>query len=199
MFTGIIETLGTVGAMEPLENGARLKLLPFGVDLRRGESIAINGVCLTALPEPDGSLQFDLSPETLRVTSLGQLRKGSVVNLERAMALGDRLGGHIVQGHVDATGTLLSKKDEGDFAFFRWSYPTEFSQLVISKGSISIDGISLTIVEPDASSFGVALIPETLRKTNLGAAEIGQRFNLEFDMMAKYIRQMIEPYLQARA
>lgn len=200
MFTGIIENTGTVASIEPLEAGARLTIA-FAPDesLKRGESIAVNGVCLTALPAPQGHFAADLSPETLRLTNLGRLTSGSKVNLERAMALGDRLSGHLVQGHVDTTGQLLEIRHEGEFATFRWSYPAAFADLVISKGSIAVDGISLTIVEPDGKSFSVALIPETLHRTNLGSSNVGDVFNLEFDIMAKFARQLLRPYVQAGA
>ncbi len=196
MFTGIIHHSATIEAFEKLGHGARLRLLstddePYG----RGESVAVNGVCLTALPEIDGSFVTDVSNETLSRTTLGTLGIGSHVNVERALAIGDRLGGHMVQGHVDTKGTLTSITSEGEFAVYRWTYPDEYIELVVSKGSIAVDGVSLTIVDPDASSFGAALIPETLRRTNLGAARIGDHVNLEFDMVAKYIRNLVKPYL----
>ena len=111
------------------------------------------------------------------------------------MALGDRLGGHLVQGHVDCVGALLSMKAEGEFAVYRWSVPSEYAELVVDKGSIAVDGVSLTVVEPDGASFGAALIPETLRRTNLGDAVVGDRVNLELDMIAKYVRSLVAPYL----
>jgi riboflavin synthase len=196
MFTGIILHTGTIRSYDRLPNGARLSLLttdttPFA----RGESLAINGVCLTVLPEPDGSLLADLSEETLSRTTLGTLDTDRGVNTERALAIGDRLGGHMVQGHVDTTGTLLSIKHEGEFAVYRWSFPREYADLVIEKGSIAVDGVSLTVVDPDDSTFGAALIPETLRRTNLGTARIGDRVNLEFDMIAKHVRMLVLPYL----
>jgi riboflavin synthase len=162
----------------------------------RGESLAVNGVCLTVMPERDGALTMDLSDETLARTTFGSMAEGSTVNLERALAIGDRLGGHIVQGHVDTTGTLASIATEGEFAVYRWTFPPEFAPLVVSKGSIAVDGVSLTIVEPDATSFGAALIPETLRRTNLGSSRTGDGVNLEFDMIAKYVRNLVLPYLQ---
>jgi riboflavin synthase len=196
MFTGIILENGTIESFERLAAGARLLLRVTGdADYERGESLAVNGVCLTVLPQPDGSLAADVSNETLSLTTLGSLGTGSRVNVERALAVGDRLGGHMVQGHVDTTGRLLSIRNEGEFAVFRWSCPAEFSDLLVSKGSIAVDGISLTIVEPDAESFGAALIPETLRRTNLGDANPGTAVNLEFDMMAKYVRSLVAPYL----
>ena len=192
MFTGIVLHNGTIESLERHANGARLRLaVPAEFDLQRGESVAVNGVCLTMLPEAEG-IVADLSDETLSLTTLGSLEQGTIVNLERALALGDRLGGHIVQGHVDCVGKLLSING-GDY---RWSYPPEFADLVVSKGSIAVDGVSLTIVDPDAESFGAALIPETLRRTNLGATHIGDGVNLEFDMIAKHIRALVAPYIR---
>ena len=196
MFTGIILHSATVETFDRLPHGARMRLrttdtTPFG----RGESLAVNGVCLTVLPERDGSLVMDLSDETLARTTLGALTKGARVNVERPLAVGDRLGGHIVQGHVDCVGSLVSIAPQDDFAVHRWSFPGEFAELVVSKGSIAVDGVSLTIVDPDRKSFAAALIPETLRRTNLGDAKTGDRVNLEFDMIAKYVRQLAAPYL----
>jgi riboflavin synthase len=195
MFTGIINHTGIIDSLETLAWGARLRLrttdeTPFV----RGESVAVNGVCLTVLPE-GGALVADVSNETLARTTLGSLTNGARVNIERAMSLGDRLGGHLVQGHVDCVGELLSAKTEGEFAVYRWSVPAEYAELVVDKGSIAIDGISLTVVEPDGATFGAALIPETLRRTNLGKAVVGNRVNLELDMIAKYVRSLVAPYL----
>lgn len=195
MFTGIILHSGTIESVERLPSGARMRIRttdpqPF----TRGESLAVNGVCLTVLPERDGALVADLSDETLSRTTLGTLGT-DVVNVERALALGDRMGGHVVQGHVDTVGTLISIQNEGDFAVYRWRYPEEYAQLIVAKGSIAVDGVSLTVVDPEPGSFGAALIPETLRRTNLGAARIGERVNLEFDMIAKYVRALVAPYL----
>lgn len=198
MFTGIIENSGVIDSFEKLESGARLRIKAAGDEVfRRGESVAINGVCLTVLPNGDRAFTTDLSEETLSRTTLGSLGSGARVNLERAMSLTDRLGGHFVQGHVDTVGTLISRTTEGEFAVYRWSYPRDYAELVVSKGSIAVDGVSLTIVDPDPSSFGAALIPETLRRTTLGTARIGERVNLEFDMIAKYVRSLVAPYLAA--
>ena len=187
MFTGIIQHHGII-----LESGARLRLRTSDPEpFARGESLAVNGVCLTVMPESDGTLVCDVSNETLSRTTLGDFKPGTRVNVERALAVGDRLGGHIVQGHVDTTGALVSITNE----IYRWNFPTEYADLVVSKGSIAVDGVSLTIVEPDATSFGAALIPETLRRTNIGDARVGDRVNLEFDMVAKYIRSLAAPYL----
>jgi riboflavin synthase len=195
MFTGIINHTGIIDSLEALASGARLRLrttddTPFV----RGESVAVNGVCLTVLPE-DGVLLADVSNETLARTTMGSLARGARVNIERAMSLGDRLGGHLVQGHVDCVGALLSVKTDGEFAVYRWSVPAAYAELVVDKGSIAVDGVSLTVVEPDGLSFGAALIPETLRRTNLGAAVVGHRVNLELDMIAKYVRSLVAPYL----
>ena len=196
MFTGIINHSGVIESLERLDAGARLRLRTTDPEpFARGESLAVNGVCLTVLPDADGALVTDVSNETLSRTTLGRLITGWRVNVERALALGDRLGGHIVQGHVDTVGTLLSIRHEGDFAVYRWSYPLEYAELVVNKGSIAVDGVSLTIVDPDPTSFGAALIPETLRRTSLGTSGIGDRVNLEFDMVAKYVRNLVAPYV----
>lgn len=196
MFTGIILHTGTIEAFERKLNGAQLRIRTTDPEpFTRGESLAVNGVCLTVLPDSDGSLLADLSDETLSRTTLGSLETGIRVNVERALALGDRMGGHIVQGHVDAVGTLMSITSEGEFAVYRWSLPGEYAPLVVSKGSITVDGVSLTVVDPERESFGAALIPETLRRTNLGVARIGEGVNLEFDMIAKYVQRLVTPYL----
>jgi riboflavin synthase len=195
MFTGIIHTSGVIESLEKLEAGARLRIqTSVEDDLQRGESIAVNGVCLTVIPNGQ-SITTEVSNETLSRTTLGSLGAGTLVNLERALAVGDRFGGHFVQGHVDTTGRLIAKESEGEFAVYRWSFPPQYAELVANKGSIAVDGVSLTIVEPDGSTFGAALIPETLRRTNLGTARIGDRVNLEFDMIAKYVRTLIAPHL----
>jgi riboflavin synthase len=196
MFTGLILHSGTIEAFERRPNGARLRIRTTDPEpFTRGESLAVNGVCLTVLPDSDGALIADLSDETLSRTTLGNLGTGLLVNVERALSLGARMGGHLVQGHVDTVGTLISIKTEGDFAVYRWSFPAEYADLIVNKGSIAIDGVSLTIVDPDAESFGAALIPETLRRTNIGNARIGDKVNLEFDMIAKYVRNLVAPYL----
>jgi len=198
MFTGIIHSSGVIESLERLDAGGRLRIR--GVDdqpFTRGESVAVNGVCLTVIPNAN-ALMTEISNETLSRTTLGSLGIGAPVNIERALGVGDRFGGHFVQGHVDTTGTLISKKSEGEFAVYRWSFPAEFAELLVSKGSIAVDGISLTVVDPDESSFAAALIPETLRRTTLGTARIGERVNLEFDMIAKYVRTLVAPYLAVR-
>jgi riboflavin synthase len=199
MFTGIIQHSGVVESLDRLASGARLRLRTTDPEpFSRGESLSVNGVCLTVLPESNGSVTTDLSDETLMRTTLKSANAGVRLNVERALSVGDRLGGHIVQGHIDTVGTLLSIAMQGDFAVYRWSYPAEFAALIVDKGSIAVDGVSLTIVEPDGDSFGAALIPETLRRTNLGAARVGDEVNLEFDMVAKYVRNLVAPYMPAR-
>ena len=196
MFTGIIQHRGIIESIETRDSGAQLRLRTADTEpFTRGESLAVNGVCLTVLPQDDGTLLTDVSNETLTRTTLGALTRGARVNVERALALGDRLGGHLVQGHVDGVGTLLSITSEGVFAVYRWSHPAEYGDLIVDKGSIAVDGVSLTVVEPDGASFSAALIPETLARTNLGDAAAGDRVNLELDMVAKYIRSLVAPYL----
>jgi riboflavin synthase len=196
MFTGIIQTSGVLDRFERLESGARMRIRSSGdATFTRGESVAVNGVCLTAIPDHDRTFVADISDETIARTTLGDLGNGTRVNLERALAVGDRFGGHLVQGHVDAVGTLISIAGEGEFAVYRWSFPREYAELVVDKGSIAIDGVSLTVVDPDESSFTAALIPETLRRTTLGTSRVGDRMNLEFDMIAKYVRSLVAPYL----
>ena len=195
MFTGIITERGTMSRLEPRGNGARLTIKRSARGrLVRGESIAVNGVCLTVASFRDGAFTADLSEETLDRTALGRLQRGARLNLERPLRLIDRLGGHLVQGHVDAVGELQGIDGE----IYRWTYPREFTELVVSKGSIAVNGVSLTIVDPDSRTFGAALIPETLRKTNLGDLQAGDPVNLEFDVIAKFVRRLAEPYLKGR-
>ena len=199
MFTGIILHSGIVETFEKLEWGARLRIQSATPDsLERGESVSINGVCLTVLPDGPASFFADVSDETLSRTTLGSLGANTRVNVERALAMGDRLGGHLVQGHVDTVGVLTGIASEGEFAIYRWSFPPEYADLLVSKGSVAVDGISLTVVDPDEGSFGAAVIPETLRRTNLGTAKIGDRVNLEFDLVAKHVRRLVIPYLSGK-
>lgn len=194
MFTGIIQHEGVIHANERGQQSARLVVrADFGESLERGESIAVNGVCLTAIPV-NGGFAADVSQETLDRSTLGSLSIDMAVNVERAMRLSDRMGGHLVQGHVDTTGTLLSIETQGEFAVYRWRFPQQYAPLVVEKGSIAVDGISLTIVDPDGSDFSAALIPETLRRTNLGRARVGDAVNLEFDMMARMVQRLLQPY-----
>ena len=157
--------------------------------IQAGESISVNGCCLTALSED--SLTFDLSPETLQRTTFRQARVGNKVNLERAMRPMDRLGGHIVQGHVDSVGELRTMLQDGDFTVFRFLADEEFDRYLIDKGSIAVDGISLTVVNPVAGEFDVWVVPHTLAQTNLGSLRPGDLVNLEFDVLAKHVEKLL--------
>lgn len=189
MFTGIIEGLGTVRSM----SGGTLILdvkSGFANDpWKIGESVAVNGCCLTVVDASDG-LRFDLSPETLARTSLGSLKTGSKVNLERAMRADGRFGGHIVQGHVDATGEVVSITPRDNATVFQFRFPREWSRYLIDKGSVAIDGISLTVVDLRDDQFDVWIIPHTLQETNLSERKPGDKVNLEFDLIAKYVESL---------
>ncbi len=189
MFTGLVEE---VGFMEGLE-GYRMNFRANRVleDMKLGDSIAVNGACLTVVAFGQGKFSVDLSPETLRRTSIGDLTIGKSVNLERPLAVSDRLGGHIVQGHVDATGLLTTKKPENDFFILRVRSPKGMMPYIVEKGFIAVDGISLTVVKKNTSSFTLSLIPHTLGNTNLKEKLAGDRVNLEFDIVAKYIESLL--------
>jgi len=160
-------------------------------DLKLGDSIAINGACLTVVDLGPRSFSVDLSPETLRRTSLGSLATGGVVNLERALAVGDRMGGHIVQGHVDGTGRITSRRAEEDCVNIRVRAPKRLMPYIVEKGFIAVDGISLTVVKRSASSFLLSVIPYTLQYTNLRVKVVGDRVNLEADIVAKYVESLL--------
>lgn len=191
MFTGIVQGLGQVIdlAQGVLSVQAPAAFAPEGFDI--GESIAVNGCCLTVVADASNILRFDLSPETLARTALGALGPGGVVNLERAMRASDRFGGHIVQGHVDAVGTVVSKTPQENATIVRFQVPPEFDRYLIDKGSITIDGISLTVVKPEAGAFDTWIIPHTLEQTNLGTRQAGDAVNLEFDVLAKYVEKLM--------
>jgi len=201
MFTGLVESTGTVLSLEPRGESARLTLQvgAMAADLTDGESVAVNGCCLT-VTEKDSAAQtacFDLLMETLRVTSLGDLEAGSLVNLERAMAMGARFGGHIVQGHVDATVRILDWSEHGQDHRLEVELPAEHRGLVIPKGSICLDGISLTAAEVTAQSVTCWIIPHTFQVTNLHTKKAGARLNVEFDMLGKYVRELVKAQLAA--
>lgn len=192
MFTGLVEAIGTVRTLEARGEQARLTLdIPFAAELALGDSVAINGCCLTVAVSDAAGVAFDLLAQTLRVTSLGVLREGSVVNLERALRAGDRFGGHFVQGHVDATGTIVGLERQGQDHMVRISLPPHIRRLCIDKGSLAMDGISLTIAEllPDAAEFWIT--PHTWQVTHLHAAACGQPVNLEADMLAKHVDALL--------
>ncbi len=193
MFTGIIEGKGKLIEKRPSGGG-----MIFGLeadftltDPEEGESIAVNGVCLTAREISGRRFLVDVSPETLSRTNLGNLAQGSRVNLERALRLSDRLGGHMVSGHVDAVSSILEKKPEGGFVRFIFSVPAGFGKYIIEKGSIAIDGISLTVNYVDEKKFSVAIIPHTLQITNLGLRNQGDTVNIEVDLIGKYVEKLL--------
>jgi riboflavin synthase len=194
MFSGIIEALGTVAEVRQEPPGCRLivRQRQIAAETRVADSISVNGCCLTVIDSAAETFAFQAGPETLARTNLGELKPDSRVNLERALAVGDRLGGHFVSGHIDGTGRLLSRDDCGDWATFWFSVPRELAVQMASKGSIAVDGISLTIVGCEPDRFSVALIPYTLAVTTLGPMRIGDCVNLETDILAKYGQRLVE-------
>mgnify|MGYP001822850399 FL=1 len=194
MFTGLIETLGSIRRSTRVGSGARLAIearWPDGTAPGHGDSIAVNGACLTALEPTTRDFSADLSSETLNRTLLGELRPGATVNLERALRLGDRFGGHIVQGHVDAHVRLMSIRSEGSFQRWRLAIPPAHSREIAAKGSVTLDGVSLTVSGLGEDWFEVALIPETLSSTTLGTLTGGARLHLETDVLAKYVARRL--------
>jgi riboflavin synthase len=195
MFTGLISDVGVVERIAPRQGGARLTLRPRALDvsaLALGESVACSGCCLTVAERGGGLVAFDAVPETLSRTTIGSWRPGTSVNLERALAVGDRLGGHMVAGHVDAVGEVLARVAEGQGARLTVSLPPAIAPLVAEKGSIAVDGVSLTVARAQRDRFEVALIPETLARTTLGVAAAGTRVNLEADVVARHVARLVE-------
>ena len=195
MFTGIVEEAAPVRSMKLDEAGnGRLSVAPALVleGLKLGDSIAVNGACLTVVSLDAGSFAVDLAPETLRKTNLGALNEGDTVNLERPLAVGDRLGGHIVQGHVDATGRVESAKPEADCVLMGFRTPKRLMPYIVAKGFVAVDGISLTVVNRRASSFTVSVIPYTLEHTTLRERRVGDPVNLEVDVLAKYVESLLK-------
>lgn len=193
MFSGIIEELGVVDVFEQKASGdARMIVTAkrLGTECSIGDSIAINGVCLTVAFKEDG-LGFDLSHETLKVTNLGRLASGDKVNLELSLRLGDRLGGHFVSGHVDEVGTIRSRRDEGDCAVFEIRAGNRVLELLIDRGSIAVDGISLTVTDVLDDAFELVIIPHTAKMTTLGFKKAGDTVNLESDMIGKYVEKLV--------
>jgi riboflavin synthase len=193
VFTGIVEELGEVVALEELADAARLVVRGPLVtsDAKHGDSIAVNGVCLTVVDAADGTFSADVMRETLQRSSLGALAVGSPVNLERAVRLSDRLGGHLVQGHVDGTGELVSRTPSENWTVVRITLPEELERYVVEKGSITVDGISLTVSLVGTGFFEVSLIPTTLGLTTLGTTGPGDPVNLEVDITAKYVEELL--------
>jgi len=195
MFTGIVEELGTVVAVEPTGSDAvRLRVRGPVVtsDAAPGDSIAVSGVCLTVVESADSEFGADVMKETLVRSTLGDAVPGTAVNLERAVRLQTRLGGHLVQGHVDGTGRVIARKHTPQWDVIRIALPATLARYVAEKGSIAVDGVSLTVVEADADAFSVSLIPTTLQRTTLGAKHPGADVNLEVDVMAKYAERLLE-------
>ncbi len=194
MFTGIVEERGEVVRLTDTGGDSALLAVRGPVvtsDARHGDSIAVNGVCLTVIDNADGVFTADVMGETLRRSSLGVLTAGSPVNLERAATVGSRLGGHLVQGHVDGVATLVAREPADDWEVLRFSLPPELSRYVVEKGSITVVGVSLTVMAVDDESFAVGLIPTTLKLTVLGAKGVGDPVNLEVDIIAKYVEKML--------
>lgn len=193
MFTGIIEELGKISGWEKHAGGAKMRVAAQIVtgDSKDGDSIAVNGVCLTAIEITTNSFAADVSAETLNRSTLGNLKVGSKVNLERAVTPSTRLGGHIVQGHVDARGTFLAAKQDGDFWTVRIGFPENMAQYLVYKGSVSVEGISLTIANLADDFFEIAVIPKTWELTNLSSLRNGDAVNLEADVIAKYVERIM--------
>ncbi len=194
MFTGIIEELGRVAAIEEQPDAKRITFEGPLVtsDVARGDSIAVCGACLTAVEIENGKFTADVMNETLRLNDLGDLKAGDPVNLERAMNASTRFGGHMVLGHVDGVGEVVSREPSDNWEWVRVSIPAELTKYVVLKGSITIDGISLTVNEVNGNVLGFSLIPETLRLTTLGTKQPGDRVNIEADVMAKHIERLLE-------
>ncbi|MCY4487231.1 MAG: riboflavin synthase [Deltaproteobacteria bacterium] len=196
MFTGLIEDVGKISRWRAEPEGGALTFesaLP-GREIALGDSIAVNGCCLTVVKKAARRLTVDVSPETLKRTNLSDLAEGGRVNLERPLQLNDRLGGHMVTGHVDAVGQITRVEPSGDFTSFRFSVPAAVGRLLVPKGSIAVDGISLTVNECTSRSFSVAIIPFTLAHTNLQDRGVGDRVNLEADIIGKYVQQFVKAY-----
>ena len=198
MFTGLVEALGRVERVRDENSGRRLSLewpgrKTLGDPLAIGESVAVNGCCLTVVEADPASDGFDVQagPETLARTNLGGRAVGDVVNLERALRVGDRLGGHFVQGHVDTTASLADRRSDGEWEFLAFSIDPEFSPLMVPKGSIAVDGVSLTLVDVGPGRFSVMLIPHTLAATTLGTLQPGDQVNIEADMLAKHVQKLL--------
>jgi riboflavin synthase len=198
MFTGLVESTGIVSAVESVAEGARLSVATsLAAELADGDSIAVNGVCLTARDAGSDSFAADAMAETLRRSSLGPLEVGDRVNLELPLRAGGRLGGHVVQGHVDGVGAVESLADEGFARVVRVAAPERILRYVVEKGSIAVDGVSLTVSAVDGEAFEVSLIPETLERTTLGGLAAGRSVNLEVDVLAKYVEKLMNRTVEA--
>jgi len=193
MFTGLVEDVGKVGSLRIVKGSAALSVetkLPLRA-MPLGASIAVNGACLTVVKKTKSAFTVDVSPETLSLTNLQSLKKGSPVNLEQPMRFQDRLGGHLVTGHVDGVGTVAAIKPQGDFTVFSFSVPAALGALLVSKGSVAVDGISLTVNDCRRDRFSVAIIPFTLQHTNLRGRRVGDKVNIETDLIGKYVQSFL--------
>jgi riboflavin synthase len=193
MFTGLVQSLATVRAIEPDGPGVRLTIRDEAIAQRAkiGDSIAVNGCCLTVVELAGADMAFEAGAETLRRTNLGKLQPGATVNLESSLRVGDELGGHLVAGHVDAVGRLARREDDSQWSTMWFSVPGELTRQMASKGSVAIDGVSLTLVDVTRDEFSVALIPHTLSVTTLGRLKPGDEVNLETDLLAKYVERQL--------
>jgi riboflavin synthase len=193
MFTGLIETLGEVAEVKPTPSGFRLRLTTsLSPELTPGDSVAVNGVCLTVVSADASGVHMDVSPETLRVSALGSLKRGVSVNMERPMRADARVGGHFVQGHVDATGSIEELRKDGDSWWVTIKFPPSLAAQIVRKGSITVDGISLTVAGVDDRRFDVQIIPFTWEHTNLRFAKVNDLVNLECDLLGKYVLRAME-------
>jgi riboflavin synthase len=193
MFTGLVESVGEVIERKPTGAGFRLRLAsPLAPELSPGDSLAVNGVCLTVILAQNNEVHADIGPETVRVTTLGLLERGNVVNLERPLRADARFGGHFVQGHVDAIGRVEELRAESDFHWLTIGYPPELAPYIVHKGSIAVDGISLTVAGLGADRFDIMVIPYTMTHTNLGRIQLRDKVNLECDLVGKYVVRAAE-------
>ncbi len=193
MFTGLVEAIGELVERKPTSGGLRLRIAsPLARELAPGDSLAINGVCLTVILANGAEIHADVGPETIRVTTLGSLTQGASVNLERPLRADGRLGGHFVQGHVDATGYIEEMRGDADFHWITVSFPRHLAPYVVHKGSIAVDGISLTIAGLGADRFDIQVVPYTMQHTNMSRAQLRDRVNLECDMVGKYVVRAAE-------
>lgn len=195
MFTGLIQDVGTIETLESGADGARLRIATsLGPEIGLGDSVAVNGVCLTATAADAGGFETEAMNQTLTVTALGGVEAGGEVNLELAMQASDRLGGHIVQGHVDGVGEVLGVSEDGFARRLRVGLPAELMRYVVDKGSITLNGVSLTVAELGESWADLSLIPETLERTTMGKLEVGSHLNVECDIVAKYVERLVAPF-----
>ena len=196
MFSGIVEALGTVAELRMEPPGCRIIIreAKIAAETKVADSICVNGCCLTVIEQNGDTFGFQAGPETLARTNLGELQPGNRVNLERALTVGGRFGGHFVSGHIDGTGTLVERIDQGDWSTFWFSVQRSLAVQMASKGSIAVDGVSLTIVDSRKDRFSVALIPYTLTVTTLGPLTVGGKVNLETDILAKYVQRLFEAH-----